>query len=66
MAVLLSVLAALLVLVARPFGFRTFLQGLGRDNGFALALVMAIIAVIFVIMQRLGLLNVKTDSYDSA
>jgi len=55
-AILSSILAGLMILAVRPFGFRTFLNGLGHDNIFSLLLVASAIAVILVMMQRIGLI----------
>ena len=49
-------LVALIILAIRPFGFRIFLNGLGHDNIFALLLVASAVAVILVILQRIGLM----------
>jgi hypothetical protein len=45
-----------MILAIRPFGFRTFLNGLGHDNIFSLLLVASAVAVILVMMQRIGLI----------
>jgi hypothetical protein len=55
MAILTSILAGLVILAIRPFGFRTFLHGLGHDNVFSLLLVASAVGVILVIVQRIGL-----------
>ena len=55
-AILSSILAGLMILAVRPFGFRTFLSGLGHDNIFALLLVASAVAVVLVIFQRMGLM----------
>jgi hypothetical protein len=54
MAILTSILAGLIILAIRPFGFRTFLNGLTHDNIFALVLVASAVAVVIVIVQRAG------------
>jgi hypothetical protein len=54
--ILSSILVSLLILVIRPFGFRTFLHGLQHDSIFFLFLVTSIVGVVLVIMQRLGLI----------
>jgi hypothetical protein len=56
MAILTSILAGLVILAIRPFGFRTFLHGLGHENVFSLLLVASVVGVIFVIVQRIGLI----------
>ncbi|MGB8936760.1 MAG: hypothetical protein WCC17_16840 [Candidatus Nitrosopolaris sp.] len=38
-AILSSIFVGLMILAIRPFGFRTFLHGLGHDNVFSLLLV---------------------------
>jgi hypothetical protein len=47
----------LAILAVRPFGFRTFLDGLGHDNVFSLLLVVSAVAVVLVMMQRIGLIS---------
>ena len=54
--ILSSTFVGLLILAVRPFGFRTFLNGLGHDNIFSLLLVACLVAVALVMMQRVGLL----------
>jgi hypothetical protein len=56
MAILTSILVALMILAVRPFGFRTFLSGLGHDNIFSLLLVASAVAVVLVMVQRTGLM----------
>ena len=56
MAILTSILIALMILAVRPFGFRTFLSGLGHDNMFSLLLVASAVAVVLVMFQRTGLM----------
>jgi hypothetical protein len=46
-----------MILAIRPFGFRTFLQGLGHDNVFSLLLVASAVAVVLVMAQRIGLIS---------
>ena len=55
--ILSSILVVLSILAIRPFGFRTFLIGLAHDNIFSLLLVAGAIAVVLVIMQRIGLIG---------
>jgi hypothetical protein len=52
MIVLTSIFVALMILAIRPFGFRTFLNGLGHDNILSLLLVASAVAVVLVIFQR--------------
>ena len=54
--VLICILIALVILAFRPFGFRTFLHGLERDNFFSLLLVISIVAICLVIVQRAGII----------
>ncbi|HET7148194.1 MAG TPA: hypothetical protein VFI73_06800 [Candidatus Nitrosopolaris sp.] len=54
MAILSSIFVGLMILAIRPFGFRTFLNGLGHANIFSLLLVASAVAVILVMMQRIG------------
>ena len=56
LAILSSVLVALLLLAARPFRFRTFLHALGHNNVFPLLLVASAVGIVLVIMQRLGII----------
>ncbi len=56
LVILSSILVVLSILAFRPFGFRTFLIALGHDNIFSLSLVVGAIAVLLVIMQRIGLI----------
>ena len=56
MAILTSILAGLIILAIRPFGFRTFLNGLVHNNLFSLLLLASAIAVVLVIVQRTGLM----------
>jgi len=56
MTILSSIFVGLMILAIRPFGFRTFLNGLGHDNIFSLLLVASAVAVILVMMQRMGLI----------
>ena len=53
---LLGVLGGLLILMARPFGFRTFLHGLEENSVFSLLLVVCIVGIILVILQRAGII----------
>jgi hypothetical protein len=56
MTVLTSIFVGLMILAIRPFGFRTFLNGLGHDNIFSLLLVASAVAVVLVMLQRTGLM----------
>jgi hypothetical protein len=62
LAILLSLLAALSVLAIRPFGFRTFLFGISHDDIYSVAILIGIVAVIVVIMQRLGIIFSNPDN----
>jgi len=55
-AVLLLVFVGLMILAVRPFGLRTFLNGLSHDNIFSLLLVACAVAVILVMLQRIGII----------
>lgn len=57
MAILSSIFVGLMILAIRPFGFKTFLNGLGHDNIFSLLLVACAVAVVLVTMQRIGLIS---------
>ena len=54
--ILSSIFVGLAILAIRPFGFRTFLNGLGHDNIFSLLLVASAVAVVLVMLQRTGLM----------
>jgi hypothetical protein len=54
MTILTSIFVGLMILAVRPFGFRTFLNGLGHDNIFSLLLVASAVAVLLVMLQRTG------------
>jgi hypothetical protein len=56
MAILVSILVALIILAIRPFGFRIFLIGIRHDNIFALLLLAFAVAVVLVLFQRTGLM----------
>jgi hypothetical protein len=56
MTILSSIFVGLMILAIRPFGFRTFLNGLGHENIFSLLLVASAVAVVLVMMQRVGLI----------
>jgi len=56
MTILTSIFIGLMILAIRPFGFRTFLSGLGHDNIFSLLLVASAVAVVLVMVQRTGLM----------
>jgi hypothetical protein len=56
-AILSSIFIGLIILAIRPFGFRTFLNGLGHDNIFSLLLVASAVVVVLVVVQRIGLIS---------
>jgi hypothetical protein len=56
-AILSSIFVGLIILAIRPFGFRTFLIGLGHDNIFSLLLVASAVVLVLVIVQRIGLIS---------
>jgi len=56
-AILSAIFVGLMILSIRPFGFRTFLSGLGHDNIFSLLLVASAVAVVLVMVQRIGLIS---------
>jgi len=45
-----------IVLAVRPFGFTTFVNGLGHDNIFSLLLVASAVAIFLVLLQRMGVI----------
>jgi len=55
--ILSSIFVGLMILAIRPFGFRTFLHGLGHDNVFSLLLIASAVAVVLVMAQRIGLIS---------
>ncbi len=60
-SILLSVLVGLLILSVRPFGFRTFINGLGHDNIFSLLLVVSAVGICIVLLQRVGVIFSDAD-----
>ena len=60
---LLGLLAGLLILMFRPFGFRAFLYGL--DHNKALLLLVCIIGICFVILQRVGVIFGDNTTYNN-
>ncbi|MDQ3835501.1 MAG: hypothetical protein M3270_01015 [Thermoproteota archaeon] len=63
LTLLLSILAGLCVLAFRPFGFRTFLSDLSHGEIYPMAILVGILAVIFVIMQRFGIIFDNPENY---
>ncbi len=57
--ILLSLLAGLIILAIRPFGFRTFLHDMAHGELYPMIIVFGIIAVILVLMQRFGIIFAK-------
>jgi len=55
-AILLAIFATLLVLVFRPFGYKTFQIDLQEHNILAVILIVGIVAAVLMIMQRLGII----------
>ena len=62
--ILLSLLFGLTILAARPFGFRNFLSSMEHGGLYPMIVVFGIIAVILVLMQRLGIIFVDSSSED--
>ena len=60
--ILVSLLACFTILVARPFGFRTFLSSMEHGGLFPILIIFGIIAAILVLMQRLGIIFVDLSS----
>jgi hypothetical protein len=54
--ILLGILAGMVILVFRPFGYRMFQIGVGEHNVFAIILVFGIVGVILVILQQIGII----------
>jgi hypothetical protein len=52
-----STFIGLIIFAIRPFGFRTFLQGLGHDNVVSILLVASAVTVALVMTQRTGLIS---------
>ena len=52
--VLLAILAALVIITFAPYGFVNFLQGLHKGEPLALALLISIMAVGFLLLHKLG------------
>lgn len=61
LAILFVILAGLVLLSARPFGFRHFLQGLANNELFSILIVMGIVGVCLVMLQRLGIIFPDTN-----
>src|SRR5689334_2775637 len=57
--ILLSILAGLIILAVRPFGFRTFLAGMGRGEIYPIVVIFGIVGVLLVLIQRLGFIDVE-------
>jgi hypothetical protein len=62
LAILFAVLAALIVLSVRPFGFRHFLHGLANNELFSVLIVMGMVGVSLVIFQRVGMIFPDTNA----
>ena len=63
--ILLLLLFGFTILAARPFGFRTFLASMEHRALYPiLVIVFGIIAVILVLMQRLGIIFVESSEGD--
>src|SRR5689334_23383824 len=62
--ILLSLLFGLTILAARTFGFRNFLSSMGHGELYPMIVVFGIIAIILVLMQRLGIIFVDSNSED--
>ena len=60
--VLFAILAGLLVLSIRPFGFRHFIHGLGNNDLFSIFVVMGMVGVCLVILQRTGVIFPDADA----
>lgn len=54
--ILLVILAGMMILVVRPFGYRMFQVSLEQHNVFAVLLVLGIVGISLVILQRLGII----------
>jgi hypothetical protein len=63
--ILLGILAVMLVLVVRPFGYRTFLIGLDQHNVFSVILIVGIVGIILVILQRLGIIFADSPQFST-
>jgi hypothetical protein len=59
--VILSLLAAFTILAIRPFGFRAFLASMNHGELYPIAIIFGIIAVVLVLMQRLGVIFVESS-----
>ena len=59
--ILLLLLFGFAILAARPFGFRTFLASMEHGALYPIVIVFGIIAVILVLMQRLGIIFVESS-----
>jgi hypothetical protein len=63
--ILLGILAAMLILVVRPFGYRVFLIGLDQHNVFSVILVVGIVGIVLVILQRLGIIFADNPQFST-
>ena len=59
--ILLLLLFGFAILAVRPFGFRTFLASMAHGGLYPIVIVFGIIAVILVLMQRLGIIFVESS-----
>lgn len=55
-AILLTILGGLIVLVARPFGYRVFQIDLQQHDVLPVILILGIVGVVFIILQRQGII----------
>ena len=62
--ILLLLLFGFTILTARPFGFKTFLASMEHGALYPIVIVFGIIAVILVLMQRLGIIFVESSEGD--
>jgi hypothetical protein len=63
--VLLGILAAMIILAVRPFGYRVFEIGLAQHNIFSVILVVGIVGIILVILQRLGIIFADNPQFST-
>ncbi|MBI3642124.1 MAG: hypothetical protein HY222_07005 [Thaumarchaeota archaeon] len=61
--ILLGILAGMLILVVRPFGYRMFQIGLDQHNVVYVLLVLGIVGITLVVLQRLGIIFADYPRY---
>ncbi|MFZ1076362.1 MAG: hypothetical protein WAN47_02900 [Nitrosotalea sp.] len=63
--ILLGILAGMIILVVRPFGYRVFKIGLDQHNVLPVILLVGIVGIILVILQRLGIIFADNPQFSA-